>query len=71
MPINLTCDCLTDKVIDGDVKGYHNFVRHTVIKEFREKPSIGEALNALYKALRENLPNSHWSMIFYPNGRAF
>ena len=71
MPINITCDDLTDKVIDGNVKKYLNFARHAVIKSFREKDNLGAALNQLYKSLREAIPGSHWAMIFYPASRSF
>ena len=71
MPINLTCDDLEDRVVDGNVKAYHDFARHAAIAAFREKVDLGSALNAVYRSLRESLPGSHWAMIFYPSGRAF
>ena len=71
MPINLTCEDLDDRVIDGNIKAYHDFARHAVIAAFREKADLGSALNSVYRSLRESLPGSHWAMIFYPSGRAF
>ena len=71
MPYYLTESALQDKVIDGNVEAYHTFVRHAAIKAFKERNNVGEALNAIYKDLRERLAGSHWAMIFYPSGHAY